>query len=61
MTTPVPANLRERMDELWLDAADQAVAKNESTLAFVPMSDLLGEHAYLERLRARGYEVLAPR
>ncbi|HET7811726.1 MAG TPA: TraB/GumN family protein [Steroidobacteraceae bacterium] len=60
MTTPVPADLREKMDELWLGAAGQAVSKNETTLAFVPMSGLLGERGYLESLRKRGYEILAP-
>jgi hypothetical protein len=60
MTTEVPANLRERMDELWFSAAGKAVTKNESTLAFLPMSALLGEHGYLESLRKRGYGILAP-
>jgi TraB family protein len=60
MTTPVPANVREQLDELWFAAADNAVTKNESTLAFVPMSTLLGEQGYLESLRKRGYEILAP-
>jgi hypothetical protein len=60
MTTEVPNNLREQMDDLWFAAADKALTKNESTLAFVPMSALLGEHGYLESLRKRGYEILAP-
>ncbi len=60
MTTAVPADLREQMDELWFAAAGSALTKNESTLAFVPMSTLLGEHGYLESLRNRGYEILAP-
>jgi hypothetical protein len=60
MTTPVPTDLREKMDELWFAAAYKAVARNESTLAFVPMSGLLGERGYLESLRKRGYEVVAP-
>jgi hypothetical protein len=60
MTTPVPADLRERLDELWFTAVGSALTKNESTLAFVPMGALLGEHGYLERLRSRGHEVLAP-
>jgi hypothetical protein len=60
MTTPVPVDLREKMDELWLSAAGNALTKNENTLAFVPMSALLGEHGYLESLRNRGYEILAP-
>ncbi len=60
MTTPVPTDVREQMDELWFAAAGTALTKNESTLAFVPMSALLGEHGYLESLRKRGYEILAP-
>jgi hypothetical protein len=60
MTTPVPTDLREQMDELWFAAAGNALTKNESTLAFVPMSVLLGEHGYLESLRKRGHEILAP-
>jgi hypothetical protein len=60
MTTKVPTDLREQMDELWLSAAGNALTKNQSTLAFVPMSALLGEHGYLESLRRRGHEILAP-
>lgn len=60
MTTPVPSDLRRQLDELWVSAAGSALAKNESTLAFVPMSALLGEQGYLEDLRKRGYEILAP-
>jgi hypothetical protein len=60
MTTSVPGDVREQMDELWFAAAGNALTKNESTLAFVRMSALLGEHGYLESLRKRGYEILAP-
>ena len=60
MTTPVPTDLLEKMDEMWFAAAGNAVTKNVNTLAFVPMSTLLGEHGYLESLRNRGYEILAP-
>jgi hypothetical protein len=60
MATPVPTDVREQMDELWFAAAGSALTKNESTLAFVPMNALLGEHGYLESLRQRSYEILAP-
>ena len=60
MTTPVPADVREQMDELWFDAAGSALARNENTLAFVQMGDLLGDRGYLESLRRRGYAILAP-
>jgi TraB family protein len=60
MTTPVPTDVHEQMDELWFAAAGKALTKNDSTLAFVPMSALLGVDGYLESLRERGYEILAP-
>jgi len=60
MTTEVPTDLLEQMNELWFAAAGRALTKNESTLAFVPMSTLLGDQGYLESLRKRGYEILAP-
>jgi len=60
MTTPIPADLLEQMDGLWFAAAGTALAKNESTLAFVKMDQLLGERGYLEKLRERGFEILAP-
>jgi hypothetical protein len=60
MTTPVPTDLRERLDELWFAAAGKALTRNDSTLAFVPMSALLGELGLLESLRKGGYEILAP-
>jgi hypothetical protein len=60
MSTSVPADLRQQLDELWFSAAGKALKKNQNTLAFVKMSELLGEQGYLERLRQRGYEILAP-
>lgn len=59
-STPVPANLQEKLDELWFAAADNAVAKNESSLAFVRLSELLADNGILEGLAKRGYEILAP-
>jgi hypothetical protein len=61
IATPIPADLREQLVELWFSAAGTAVAKNESTLAFVKMDELLGELGHLEGFRKRGYEILAPR
>jgi len=60
MTTTIPTNLREQLDGLWFAAASKALAKNASTLAFVPMSTLLGEQGYMELLRQRGYDIVAP-
>jgi hypothetical protein len=64
MLTLVPAALRLRKNpgkaKLKELLPPKALTKNESTLAFVKMSDLLGEQGYLESLRQRGYEILAP-
>ncbi|MBW8367503.1 MAG: TraB/GumN family protein [Arenimonas sp.] len=44
----------------WLTAAESALADNTSTLAVLPMSDLLGPSGVLAVLRARGYTVVEP-
>ena len=48
------------MRNLWLDAADKAIAKNASTFAVLPMRELLKPDGYLARLQAKGYTVEAP-
>jgi hypothetical protein len=45
---------------MWFAAAGSALTKNQSTLAFVKLGDLLGDRGHLEKLRLRGYEVLPP-
>jgi hypothetical protein len=60
MTTAVPADVRQQMDDSWFSAARRALDKNESTLAFVPMSTLIGENGYLDRLSQRGHDIVAP-
>lgn len=60
MSSTLPADLPEQLDEMWFAAAGSALTKNESTLAFVEMGDLLGDQGHLEKLRLRGYEILAP-
>ena len=60
MSETVPADLPKQMDEMWLAAAANGLKKNESTLAVVQLDDLLRDEGYLESLRERGYEILAP-
>lgn len=57
----IPADIREQLYGLWIEAAMKALATNETTLAIVPLAKLTREGGYLERLRARGYEVEAPK
>lgn len=46
--------------DVWLAAADKALANNRSTLAVLPVSELLSPEGRLEQLRAKGYEIEAP-
>jgi uncharacterized protein YbaP (TraB family) len=46
---------------VWLTAADKALANNRSTLAVLPMAELLNDtDSRLARLRAKGYTVEEP-
>lgn len=49
-----------RMEQSWLKAADAALAKNQRTLALLPMGELLSPTGYLAKLKAQGYAVETP-
>jgi uncharacterized protein YbaP (TraB family) len=53
-------DLRERLAVVWLDAAEKALAKNETTFAALPIAQILEADGLVERLRAKGYTVEAP-
>jgi hypothetical protein len=57
----IPADLRERLYVSWMDAAEKSLAANQTTLAIVPLTKLTRGGGYLERLRARGYTIEAPK
>lgn len=44
----------------WLRAVDVALHANASTLAVLPIGEFLGADGMLEKLRAKGYEVMEP-
>ena len=54
------ADGRARTEAQWLKAVDTALARNRDTFAVLPVGSMLGETGWLTRLRARGYEVVAP-
>ena len=56
-----PADIRERLRVLWLEAAARSLAGNQTTFAIVPLRKLLGDDGYLSALRAKGFLVQAPR
>lgn len=53
-------DLPVRIDAAWLDAAQQALARNATTFALLPMDRLLSPNGPLVRLEAEGYAVQQP-
>ncbi|MEW9624670.1 TraB/GumN family protein [Rhodanobacter geophilus] len=49
-----------QMEVVWLAAARDALAKNDTSFAMLPMEELLSPSGYLARLKAQGYAVEAP-
>lgn len=56
--TLVDANAR--LDQMWLDAAQAALATNTSTFAVLDINDLLRDDGPISKLRAMGYEIREP-
>ena len=51
---------KHQVDTDWLAAAEAALAKNPSTLALLPMSELMNAEGRLAQLRSKGYVVEEP-
>lgn len=47
-------------EENWLNAAEAALARNQSTFAVLPMNNVLSPTGFLVKLRERGYTVEEP-
>ena len=60
LRTRALTDLPDRRMAAWLAAAERALALNTSTVAVLPMRDILCPDGYLDRLRARGYVVVEP-
>jgi uncharacterized protein YbaP (TraB family) len=52
--------LSRQLDALWLARAEDALQRNASTVAVVPIKKLLEEGGWLAEFRARGFEVQEP-
>lgn len=50
----------ERMRSNWVKAAEDALSRNTSTFAVLPLEFVAGRGNYLDTMRAKGYEVIAP-
>jgi hypothetical protein len=53
-------DVRQRAQAAWLQTAERALAQHRSSFAALPMQTLQEPGGLLDRLRARGYEVIAP-
>ncbi len=53
-------NIKEKLQNLWLESAKQALRSNKSTLAILSIDNLLGENSYLKLLAAEGYTIKEP-
>lgn len=52
---------RDQINDLWVAAAQTALANSPTTFAVLPMDQILRPTGLLARLKARGYEVQEPR
>lgn len=50
----------QRVEKAWFDAAEAALANNQTTFAVLPITQILKPDGYLSRLQAKGYLVEAP-
>ncbi|HEY6894086.1 MAG TPA: TraB/GumN family protein [Rhodanobacteraceae bacterium] len=53
-------DLPERVENVWVEAATAALAKNAVTFARLPITDLLAKDGYLAKLKVKGFVVEAP-
>ncbi|MDY6982071.1 MAG: TraB/GumN family protein [Pseudomonadota bacterium] len=51
------ARISASLNQAWLDAAANALSTNASTLAILPINELLADDGLLRKLKAMGYEV----
>jgi hypothetical protein len=53
-------DLPQRFADVWLQTAEDALSRNTSTFAVLPVSILLQSNSWIEHLRAKGYVVEEP-
>ncbi len=53
-------DLEQRVESAWLEAVDAALATHPESFGWLSVSRLQADDGVLDRLRARGYEVIAP-
>lgn len=56
----IPADIREQLFALWIDAAEKSLSTNQTTFAIVPFVQLTRPDGYLAKLREKGYVIEEP-
>lgn len=54
------ADLPSRVEQAWLEAAEDTLAEHRVAMALLPMREVLAPEGFLAKLQARGYTVEAP-
>lgn len=54
------ADIEAKVQAKWLETAESALARNASTFAVLPVSQLLADDGYLAKLAAKGYAIEEP-
>jgi hypothetical protein len=53
-------DMLERLENLWVAAAEQSLARNTSTVAVLSVDEILKPNGYVARLREKGYVIEDP-
>ncbi len=53
-------DIQQQVENAWMSAAEVALAKNASTFAVLPISQLIQPTGYLQKLAAKGYMIEEP-
>lgn len=54
------SDVKQKADDMWMQAAEQALNANTQTFAMLPMEEVLSPHGLIAKLKAKGYQVEAP-
>lgn len=54
------SDVPQRLRSNWIKAAEDALSRNASTFAVLPLELVTGQDNYLDAMRAQGFEVIAP-
>jgi TraB/PrgY/gumN family len=57
----IPSDIGTQLKRLWFEAAENSLAANQSTFAFLSMQELTSPDGQLAALRAKGYVIQEPK